>query len=54
MSDLRLVREIRQVTGGFIVEARYPYGNEMPYGEVICKDLKEVFALIEKCAIKER
>lgn len=52
MTDLPLVREIRQVTGGFIVEARYPFGNKMPYGEVICKNLKEVFDLIKKCAIE--
>lgn len=32
MSDLILVKEIRQVKGGFIVEARWPYGDQMPYG----------------------
>lgn len=52
MSDLILVRQIRQVTGGFIVEARWPYGDNMPYGEVICKNLKEVFDLLEKCHVK--
>jgi hypothetical protein len=48
-TDCVLVRSVRKVQGGYIVEARYPYGNTSPYGEVICRDLQEVFALIERC-----
>jgi hypothetical protein len=54
VANLTLVRSIRQVTGGFIVEARWPYGNAMPYGEVICRDLKEVFDLITRTAILDK
>jgi hypothetical protein len=53
VSDLTLVRNIRQVTGDFIVEARWPYGNASPFGEVICRDLKEGFDLITRTAIIE-
>ena len=55
MASLVLVKEIRQVRGGFIVEARWPYGpNVSGYGEVICNTLEEVFELIRQCALKER
>lgn len=55
MRPLILVKEIRQVKGGFIVEARWPYGDDPSgYGEVICKTLKEVYELIDRCAIKDK
>ena len=47
-----MVREIRQVPTGFIVQARWPYGPEvMGYGEVICKTLEEVFALLKRTVV---
>lgn len=52
-ATLTLCRSIRQVDGGFIVEARFPYATDIPYGEVICLTLEDVFALLKKCAILE-
>jgi hypothetical protein len=52
MADLILVQEIRQVSGGFIVEARWPMGNKPGgYGEVICPKFDDVIALLKSCAI---
>jgi len=44
---LILCQEIRRVQGGYIVEIRWPYGPEMPYGEVVCRTLEEVFELLK-------
>ena len=47
-----MCKEIRQVSGGFIVEARWPYGPEPSgYGEVICKTIDDVCDLIRKTAV---
>lgn len=44
-----ICREIRRVTGGFIVELRWPYGgNPIGYGEVICTTWDEVEALLRR------
>ena len=44
-----LVKEIRKVSNGYIVEVRWPYGNEpCGYGEVICPTIEDVIALIRK------
>ena len=52
MSDIVLVQQIRHVRGGYIVEARWPFGGRPAgYGEVICKTLREVFDLIENADI---
>jgi hypothetical protein len=40
-------KEIRRVRGGFIVVIRWPFGPDMPYGEVICKDFDEVVRLLD-------
>ena len=49
---LTICQEIRHVVGGYIVEMRYPYGGTPgAYGEVLCRNLEEVFALIAKADI---
>ena len=49
-----LVKEIRQLEIGFIVEACWPYGREPgDYGSVICLTFKEVVNLLLKCASEE-
>ena len=53
MPVLTICQEIRHVKGGYIVEVRWPYGPAMPFGEVVCKTLEEVFALL-KDADKEQ
>lgn len=47
MGALILCKEVRKVRGGFIVEVRYPFGPDMPYGEVICKTFEEVVELLK-------
>lgn len=49
MSTCTMVKEIRKVTGGYIVEARWPYGPDPGgYGEVVCTTFKEVVDLLKK------
>lgn len=48
-------REIRKVAGGFIVEVRHPYGDKMPFGEVVCTPFEEVIDLLKRAAlVKEK
>jgi hypothetical protein len=48
-------REIRKVAGGFIVEVRHPYGDKMPFGEVVCTSFEEVIDLLKRAAlVKEK
>lgn len=50
-----MIKEIRQVSGGFIVEARWPIGGDPSgYGEVICRTLEEVLQVVRKTAVPER
>lgn len=52
MRPLVLVKEIEQTSTGFIVRARWPYGDDASgYGPVICQTLDDVFDLIERCAV---
>ena len=45
---------VKKVEGGYIVEARWPYGNDPSgYGEVICRNFDEVVDLLKKCADEE-
>jgi hypothetical protein len=48
IGTLRICAGIRHVQGGYVVEMRFPYGGEMPYGEVICRTLEDVFELLER------
>jgi hypothetical protein len=42
---------IRKVTGGYIVNVRWPYGRDPAgYGEVICQTWEEVVALLTRAA----
>lgn len=46
-----ICKEVRQVTGGFIVEVRWPYGGEPTgFGEVVCKTWPEVIELLSRAA----
>jgi len=46
---LVLVKEIRHVKNGYIVEVRWSYGNdEYGYSEVICPTIQAVFDLIKQ------
>ena len=49
---MTIVREIREVEGGWIVEARAPYGGSFPFGEVVCKTWDEVLRVLEKCSVR--
>ena len=52
---IKMIQEIRQVSGGFIVEARWPVGPDPSgYGEVICKTLEEVFDIVRRTAAPEQ
>ncbi len=51
MSDEIICKEIRQVSGGFIAELRWPVGNTPSgYGEVICKTFEELIKLLKEAA----
>lgn len=51
---LIICKEIRHVKNGYIVELRYPYGDEPGgYGEVVCKTLEEVFELLKTSDIEK-
>lgn len=45
---LTICKEVRKVGNGYIVEIRYPFGPDLPFGEVICKTWKEVTDLLFK------
>ena len=54
MSDIIVCKEVRQVKGGFIVEMRWPFGDEPSgYGEVVCKTIDEVVELIREAVIED-
>lgn len=47
-------REIRKVKGGYVVEVRWPYGdNPSGFGEVICRDFAEVVELLRKASTED-
>ena len=48
--DTVLVKQVRRVTGGYIVEARWPVGDSPgAYGEVICRSMDEVLEVLKRC-----
>jgi len=50
-----MVKEIRQLPTGFIVQARWPVGPEPSgYGEVLCKTFEEVILLLRRTTVEMR
>jgi len=48
-----MVKEIRQIPTGFIVQARWPIGPEPSgYGEVLCKTLDEVITVLRRTTVE--
>ena len=53
MMPLTLVEKIEETETGWIVYARYPYGNDPGrYGPVLCKEWDEVIDVLTKCSLK--
>ena len=49
---LELVASIKHMPGGYVVEARSPYGSKIAgCGPVICRTLDDVFDLLLRCDV---